>query len=190
LRQVRPIPPFVFDNDCLASFLWTRRVDILVRVLPERRVVPGSVVSELEVLAGGPYNWVYEQLVEEINGGRFEKAELVAETPEALEFRDLVFGQGFQGRRLGRGEAAALLLAKSLGGTVASNNLKDVAEYCKRYGLNLISTDDILCVACNRGYLTVEEGNELWAEMKRRRRRLPDYDFFEAYRRFEEGLPK
>ena len=36
----------VFDNDCLASFLWIRRIDILETLYKSRMYIPQIVVDE------------------------------------------------------------------------------------------------------------------------------------------------
>lgn len=85
---------------------------------------------------------------------------------------------------MGSGEAAVLAAVRFNGGTVASNNLADVRDYCKKYGLELISTDDILCLSVQRHIITEVEAEALWKDMLMRKRRLPKYGFSEAYKRF------
>ena len=55
---------------------------------------------------------------------------------------------------IGKGEASAIALAKVRGGAVASNNLRDVKAYVEEYGLELITTGDILKEALTRGLIT------------------------------------
>lgn len=84
--------------------------------------------------------------------------DIPARSPPGQEFI-LLYEKGYRGKSLGKGEASALVLAKYYGGTVVSNNLSDVALFCEENFIPLISTDDILCLACNKGYITQEEGN-------------------------------
>jgi predicted nucleic acid-binding protein len=88
-------------------------------------------------------------------------------------------------KMMGSGEAAALVYVKNQGGTVASNNLKDVKAYCEKNNLELIRTDDILCMAVIRGYISEADGQVIWDIMKNARRKLPSYDFNEAFRLFK-----
>lgn len=50
---------------------------------------------------------------------------------------------------IGKGEAACIAMVKERGGTIASNNLKDVSAYVEKYGLEHITTGDILMNALN-----------------------------------------
>ena len=81
---------------------------------------------------------------------------------------------------IGRGEASAIALAKVRGGAVASNNLRDVKTYIEEFGLELITTGDILKEALNRGLISEEEGKDLWQKMLRKRRKL-GYASFSEY---------
>ena len=83
---------------------------------------------------------------------------------------------------IGRGEASAIALAKVRGGVVASNNLRDVKSYVEEFGVELITTGDILKEALNRELITEAEGNSLWQNMLRKRRKL-GYASFSEYLR-------
>lgn len=64
-------------------------------------------------------------------------------------------------------------------GVLASNNLRDVLRYVKKYELKHITTGDILIEALDKGFLTEQEGNNLWADMLKKRRMLPTATFTE-----------
>ncbi|MDD3350321.1 MAG: hypothetical protein PHC40_05710 [Eubacteriales bacterium] len=57
---------------------------------------------------------------------------------------------------IGPGEAASIALAKSVGGVVASNNLKDISSYIDEYELKHITTGDILIEAMEKESITVK----------------------------------
>ena len=80
---------------------------------------------------------------------------------------------------IGRGEAASLALAKSEKGIVASNNLKDISQYITEYQLSHKTTGDILTEALDSGLITEQEGNTLWANMLKKRRKLGANSFTE-----------
>ena len=48
---------------------------------------------------------------------------------------------------IGKGEAAAIALAKTYNGIIASNNLKDISKYIEKYNLEHVATGDILVAA-------------------------------------------
>ena len=74
--------------------------------------------------------------------------------------------------RSGNGEAAAISLAKQYDGIVASNNLRDIQGYITEFGLRHMTTGDILTDAFQRGFITEDEGNDIWAQMLAKRRKL------------------
>jgi hypothetical protein len=92
--------------------------------------------------------------------------------------------------RIDGGEAAAIAIARVLDGTIASNNLADILPYVKDDKPPYLCTDNILYMALEAGLITEIRGNIIWNEMKRRKRRLPDYSFSEAIRRFRLGWPR
>lgn len=190
MRLISNTSPFLFDTDCICSFLWAKRMDILYQMHKDQIYIPSQVEDELNNLRRfSNYQWVPELLESEIRAGRVHKFDIVVGTSESNEFLQLTSPAGGQ-KPLGKGEAAIVSWAKFHGGTVASNNLSDVQRYCSNNGIGLISTDDILCAAHNRGIITLQEGSSIWAVMKARRRKLPSYDFTESYRRYINNLPK
>lgn len=80
-------------------------------------------------------------------------------------------------RIIGKGEAAGIAMVRERGGTLASNNLRDIAYYVGKYGLKHITTGDILMEALHSGIIPETEGDEIWANMLRRRRMLPTATF-------------
>jgi hypothetical protein len=62
---------------------------------------------------------------------------------------------------------------------VASNNLKDIGSYISEFKLKHITTGDILIEALEKGYITEDEGNAIWASMLTKRRKLGATSFYE-----------
>lgn len=80
---------------------------------------------------------------------------------------------------IGRGEAAAIALAKSNEGILASNNLRDIDIYIHQFQLKHITTADILIDAFEKGLITKDEGDNIWRAMIARRRKLGAASFSE-----------
>lgn len=80
-------------------------------------------------------------------------------------------------RIIGKGEAAGIAMVKERGGTLASNNLRDISSYVEKYGLKHITTGDILIKAMNTGIISETDGNDIWANMIRKKRMLPTATF-------------
>ncbi|WP_039944374.1 hypothetical protein [Thermicanus aegyptius] len=185
MRQLPQIPPYLCDTDFISSFLWINRLDILYEIYKGQIYVPDVVVDEIAFLKRFTYySHVSVLLEEEIKKKNITVFQIYPGTPEGKEYLKLLSGG------IGKGEAAVMSRARMVEGTVASNNLKDVLNYCNTYSLGLISTDDVLCSAVTKGMITETEGNQIWNQMKLKKRNLPSYDFSEAFRRFKENLPK
>ncbi len=67
--------PLVFDNDCLSSFLWVKRTDIIKQLFPGQIIVPSIVEDELLIRRSGvriPPGTPFESLVpQEVAGTLF-----------------------------------------------------------------------------------------------------------------------
>lgn len=80
---------------------------------------------------------------------------------------------------IGPGEAASIALAKTNNGIVASNNLKDISSYITEFKLKHITTGDILIEALEKGFISEDDGNTIWASMLAKRRKLGASSFSE-----------
>lgn len=181
--------PIVFDNDCLASFLWVRRTDLISSLFSKNMIVPNHVVTELKYLRNSRYSFVFLELESLIRSGSIKVESIPAKGPLAARYNKLEQGTE-TGKSLGRGEASAIVLAQHLNGTLASNNLADIHDYCTSEGISYICTDTILCWAFDAQLFSIKEGEQIWSEMKRRKRILPAYSFEEAVRRYRAGIPR
>lgn len=167
--------PIVFDNDCIASFSWINRLDIINTLFPGQIIIPEAVYRELSKMRKTNFPFVFDNIKREINAKNFTVKDIVVTDPYLDEYLQLTAMDN--PKRIGRGEAAALILAKSLNGTLASNNLSDVLDYIKGGCPPLICTEHILYYYWKAKYITVKEGQAIWQAMKTKKRRLPDYDF-------------
>ena len=92
--------------------------------------------------------------------------------------------------QLGSGESAAMAYARFNGGTVGSNNLRDVRQYCVNYEVPFLSVRAIVFDAVDgRHLLTEAEAEQFWAAMRQSGRKLPNDTAREAldYYRFGRG---
>ena len=178
-----PNLPLVFDNDCLSSFLWVRRTDIIKQLFPGNIVVPSIVRDELSRV-----QYLLQMLDAEASAGHFLIYDIRLATVAFTEYLTLI--SPTNPMQIGGGEASAIALARELNGTVASNNLSDILYHVQSQNTPYLCTDNILFMALEAGLITDAQGNFIWNEMKRRRRSLPSYDFFESIRRTRLGLPR
>ena len=118
------------------------------------------------------------------NSARVEIIE--TDTAEYTLYRKLISDPDPGHAIIGNGEAAAIALAKERGGVLASNNMRDIAVYVKEFGLQHVTTGEILKEALEKGLITEDAGNLLWQDMLKKRRRLgsPTFsDYLEAKRK-------
>lgn len=174
--------PIVFDTDCISSFLWIKRLDIINTLFPNQIIIPQTVYDELNKIKNPQYRFLINDLHTQILNNNFELKNIMISDQEFNEYRKLVSMK--TPKRIGRGEAAAIVMARSLNGTLASNNLRDILSYVEKNKLPYICTEHILCFSYEKSYISIKEGNQIWDNMKRYKR-LPNCDFEEIVRRFE-----
>lgn len=175
--------PIVFDNDCISSFLWIKRLDIINALFPNQIIIPQSVYDEIDKIKSSQYRFVFNDLKSQISKGSWKLRNIAIPSQEFNEYINLISIKN--PKRIGKGEAAAIVIARALNGTLASNNLSDILPYVGNNKLPYICTDNILYLSYEKKYFSLEEGSQIWNDMKRKKRKLPNYDFIEIVRRFK-----
>lgn len=173
--------PVFYDSDCLVCFLVINQCDILQELF-SKIIVPLTVKEE--ILNPRTPDIIKNNFNKLVEIGFVEIREIVYGTYE-FDFYDSIKTKNFQKNKLpiGDGEAAVITLGYINKGIVASNNLSDVMDYVKKYGLNLITTAFILAMAYEQNIKTEKELNEIWNKMvdKGRKRSLPKVKSFTDY---------
>lgn len=184
-------PPVILDTDLIQCFLSVNDgIEVLMKTLGNEIYVTGQVLEETRVL----YHWperaaIPKKLDGLVRTSRIACLNIFAHGRDALQFEQMTSGD-FPGLpAMGIGEAAALILAKTMSGTVASNNLRDVKQYCLQNKIPLICLEDVLGLAVSRGHLTEELATKWWDDLKSAGHRLPSYDFHTSFSRFTHGCP-
>jgi len=115
-----------FDTDCLSSFLWVNQENLLLRLYPGRIIIPNEVAAELS----NPCIPHIRRKMNHMNSlGQLEKKQIVNGSEESRLFYEMIANPDKQVALIGKGEAAALALAKVYEGILASNNIKDILYY-------------------------------------------------------------
>lgn len=169
-----------FDTDCLSAFLWVRNESLLPQLYPGKIIIPRPVYTELcrpniSHLKDRVDMLLVQNLVTIQN--------LDIDSEEYGTYYQLTEAPAKGHKVIGKGEAASISLAKKYGGIVASNNLRDIQTYISEFGLKHTTTGDILVDAYNKGLITENEGNAIWANMLAKRRRLGAASFTEYLKR-------
>lgn len=159
---------FFFDTDCLSAFLWVRGESILSRLYTGRIILPAQVYDELKRV---PH--LLARVDRMRSGGDLRVDSMEVDSTEYRDYLRMITVPDSGSRIIGKGEAACIAMVKERGGTLASNNLRDIAHYIDKYRLQYITTGDILIEALHSGMISEIEGDEIWANMLRKRRMLP-----------------
>ena len=168
--------PLFFDNDCIAAFLWINGQSLLTQMYPGRIVIPKPVYDELSV-PGVPH--LKNRVDQMIAAGEAVIRSIETNTPTYDMYYSMTQDPTEGHRIIGNGEAACLALAKQENGIIASNNLRDISRYIQELSLKHITTGEIMVEAYKRGIITEDQGNSLWNDMLRKRRKLGASSFSE-----------
>lgn len=161
-----------FDTDCLSAFLWARGESILSQLYPGRIILPAQVYDELKMV---PHLLAKVDVLK--NDGNLIVDSMEVGSAEYQDYLQMITTPDTGMRIIGKGEAAGIAMVKEQGGTLASNNLRDISSYVEKYGLKHITTGDILIKAMNSGIISETDGNDIWANMIRKKRMLPTATF-------------
>lgn len=174
--------PIVFDTDCISSFLWVKRLDVVKNLFPNQIIIPQTVYDELNKIQNPQYRFLFNDLLAQVLNRSFKLKNIMVSDQAFNEYRKLISIKN--PKRIGKGEAAAIVIARIHKGTLASNNLSDILPYVGKNKLPYIRTDNILYLSYKKNYISIKDGNQLWNDMKLYKR-LPNCDFKEIVRRFE-----
>lgn len=175
---------YFFDTDCLSAFLWVREESILAKLYAGNIILPAQVYNEIQRV---PH--LLSRVDTLKNNGDLSVESMEAGSEEYSDYLRMTTSPESGMRIIGRGEAAGIAMVKQRGGTLASNNLRDIRPYVEKYEISHITTGDILIEAMEAGIITEAEGNTIWSSMIQKRRMLPTAtfsDYLANYRKTEE----
>lgn len=169
-----------FDTDCLSSFLWVDSMNLLIKCYPQGFILPRPVYEELKKV---PH---FQMKVDAyIQKGFLEIMDIVSGTPDYRNYVDLVSGRDVRVPRIGKGEAAAIVLAYRYKGLLASNNLADIRYYIEFYNLEYLTSASILKNMYQKSIIDLQSGESIWKGMLQKRRKLPCPSFQEYLNNIE-----
>lgn len=158
-----------FDTDCISSFLWTRTERLLIHCFGNDMIIPRQVYNEISTV---PH--LQQKIDVMVSNGHLTIEDLLVGSQENDLYLDLTdYNRSATLPLIGKGEAAAIVLSKKNNGILASNNFRDVRYYVELYGLEHISTPDIMFKAYNDGLISITEADSIWTQMLAKRRKLP-----------------
>ena len=167
-----------FDTDCICAFLWINEESLLEKMYSGKIVIPKEVYNEIDRPTIPHLKARIDQLI--ANGSAIVMS-MDINSEEYSLYRELTT---FSGNKLiGSGEAASISLAKKHNGVLGSNNLRDVGYYVNKYSLKHVTTGDILVEAFQKGLITEQEGNTIWANMLKKKRKIGANSFTEFFQK-------
>lgn len=170
MRGTRLLTKELFiDTDCISAFLWVGNESLLSQLYPGKVVMPKPVYDEI---TRPNLSWMKTRVDSMVNDGKLTIVGLTAGTEEFDLYYKLTENPDEGHKIIGEGEASSIALAKVKNGIVASNNFKDIMSYINKYSLEYTTTADILVDAYNQGIIDESQGNSIWENMIRKRRRL------------------
>ncbi len=161
--------PVFFDTDGLSAFLWVNEESLLCKLYNGRVVIPAPVYAELSNPCI-PHLKRRTDLLISKNQAKLGRLDIG--TREYSLYLEMTHSPQNGRMVIGNGEAAAIALAVQCGGILASNNLKDVKCYVDEYGLQHVTTGDILKEALESGLITETVGETIWKAMLGKKRKL------------------
>ena len=164
--------PLFFDTDCISAFLWVDEESILAKMYPRRIVIPLQVYLELSNPRVNYLKGLKNQVDRLVYEGDAKIAEITTGTREFALYLKMTRNPEPGFPYIGKGEAAAISLAKVRGGILASNNLRDISVYVEKYQICHMTTGDILAEAFEHGLITEDQGNTIWLDMLAKKRKL------------------
>lgn len=170
-----------FDTDCISAFLWVKKEDIVLNLFTGKIILPQPVYDEL-LNPSIPH--IKNKVINLCNDNCLSTKKIELGSEEYNIYHELAISPPEGEVKIGKGEAAAIAMAKVYNGTIASNNLKDVAKYVEKYNLKHVTTGHILLKARGEGLVTESEGNIIWRNMLNKRRKLPTSTFSEYIKEY------
>jgi len=170
-----------FDTDCISSFLWVKQENLLLQLYPGRIILPQEVFTEL---SHPSIPHIRAKITELLTNGIISTMPIMTNTEEYLIYYELAITPPIGRKKLGKGEAAALALAKTNNAIIASNNLSDISQYVSQFSLRHVTTSIILVQSFNNGLIDENAGNQIWDNLIRKRRLMPAPTFTNFLKEF------
>lgn len=174
--------PIVFDNDCISSFSWIHKLDLIKKAFKNPIIIPEPVYSELSMMKRSRFSYVFTDIKKEIENDKFIYKEIKITDIFFKEYLELISVE--KDDWIGKGEASAIVIARHLNGVLASNNLSDVLPHIKGGQPPLICTENILVYCYEKKLISEDVGESMWQQMKDKKRKLPNCSFHSIIQKY------
>ena len=178
-RRYILIDSIFFDTDCICAFLWVNEESLLEKIYAGKIIIPKEVYDEIDRPTIPHLKSRIDKLIAK---GSAVIMCMDITSKEYELYSELINYNSY--KLIGKGEAAAISLAKEYDGILGSNNLSDIEYYINKYSLKHVTTGKILFEAFNKGLITEEEGNIIWTNMLNKKRKLGANSFTEFMEKY------
>ncbi len=122
----------LLDADVLSHFMTSGNCHLLHRIFTNKKVVLSIVAKEIRrhPTLRGQLDWL-------IKAGEIEEIQMPNSSSVLLEFASLSKSKGL-------GESACMAVARFDPSVIASNNFRDVRDYCELHQISYLSTMDMI----------------------------------------------
>jgi len=152
-----------FDTDCLSSFLWVGRENLLVQLFGGQIALPAQVLEELRKV------FQFKSQIDTLIRNKYVlNCSIEMNTPESDLYMKLTTKPDPGYKIIGKGEASAISMSRFRNGILASNNLRDILPYIKLFDLKHLTSSIILEQAFNKKKINEGQANAIWKDMVKR----------------------
>ncbi len=154
----------LIDADVVSHFIAGGLITLLPKIFPYPIKLLDKVYAEISRMPGRKHdvdNLINFKLLELIP---FPEDDLAVKR-EYMHIKKLMFK--------GDGEAACLAVVRYSKNILASSNLKDIADYCKRHQLTYLTSMDFLCKALQSNLLSTQECDAFISKVLKSGSKLP-----------------
>lgn len=157
----------VLDADVIIHFIKAGQFSILLDIFPEYEYLILDIVYN-EVTVNKSSKTLIDNTIKFL-GNRISLVQFSPKGESRLEYARLI-------SKLGRGESACMVYCRDNYDVLASSNLRDIREYCKKNKITYLTTLDFLYYAYVRKKMTEDECCSFIYEVNRKGSRLPVVD--------------
>lgn len=167
----------VLDTDVISSFAWVERFDIIIELYSPNVIILDVVKDELIKV-----KHLFNRVSKYIESQDIELLEMDPYSDEGLEYARFLKDLW----SIGKGEAACMAYCRYHNCILGSNNFADILNYCKKFGIQIKTTVEIMIEAYENELIDFRIGSRMWKKMIEKRRKLPYKTFQEAIDIFRE----
>ena len=154
-------PLILLDSDVIRHFISGGKLEKLASIYPGRFAILDKVKKE--ICRSNNLKAIVEEFI-----ATSAISQIVFPTDHTI-----IMEYAYLCREFGEGESACMAVAKHQNKFIASSNLKDIGEFCKKHHITYLTTMDILLDAAEKGILINDECDQFITDVLSKGSKLP-----------------